>query len=118
MSYPRNPTGEPLDPTKMVNQPSLRTSHGLVWLIVGGLFAAASLIPFSLLAFAGTGRSTGAAITVGIVILVLYAAMLVSRFAIRPGPVRLWVLAGCMLAMALAALIGVWVCIALESAQA
>lgn len=118
MSYPRNPTGEPLDPTKMVNQPSLRTSHGLVWLIVGGLFAAASLIPFSMLAFAGTGRSTGAAIMTGIVIIALYAAMLISRFAVRPGPVRLGVMAGCMLAMALVALIGVWICLALESAQA
>jgi hypothetical protein len=55
---------------------------------------------------------------VGIVILVLYAAMLVSRVAIQPGPVRLRVLAGCMLAMALVALIGVWVCLALESAPA
>ena len=41
-----------LDPTKMVNQPALRTSSGLSWIIVGGLFAAVSLVPLGLLVFA------------------------------------------------------------------
>lgn len=44
------PVASRLDPTKMANQPALRTSNGLVWLIMGGLFAAASLVPFAALA--------------------------------------------------------------------
>lgn len=109
------PVASRLDPTKMANQPALRTSNGLVWLIMGGLFAAASLVPFAALAFAGSGRSRGVALTAGAVVIVLYAAMLVIRFAVRPRLPRLRALAACMLTMAGVALVLVWVCLLIEA---
>ncbi len=33
------------DPTRMANQPALRTSSGAVWLIVAAIFTAVSLVP-------------------------------------------------------------------------
>lgn len=105
-----------LDPTRMRNQPSLRTSNGAVWLVVGGLFAAVSLIPFAMLIFAGSVRSRDAAITIAVIVVALYGAMLVARFAIAPGVKRLSVLAGGMLTMAAVALIGVWLCLLIERA--
>lgn len=110
------PSGRRLDPTKMANQPALRTSNGLVWLVMGGLFAAASLVPFAALAFAGDGRSRAVALTAGAIVIVLYAAMLAVRFAVRPRRARLLALAACMLTMAAVALVAVWICLLLESA--
>lgn len=107
---------ERLDPTKMVNQPTLRTSTGRIWLVMGGLFAAVVMIPFGLLIFAGDGGSRATAVSVGVLILVLYAAMIVCRLATRPGPARLRLMAACMITMAVVALLGVWLCLLVESA--
>lgn len=107
---------DPLDPTKMANQPALRTSSGLIWVVFGGLFAAAAMIPLGLLAFGSDGRSQGAAIPTAALILVLYGALLVVRFAVRQGPRRLRAMAVCMLSMAAVALVGVWSCLMIESA--
>lgn len=105
-----------IDPTKVVNQPALRTSNGRIWLIMGGLFAAVTMIPFGMLIFAGDGRSRVTALASAVLILLLYAAMIICRIAIRPGTIRLRFMAACMLTMAAAALIGVWLCLLVERA--
>lgn len=97
-----------LDPTKMKNQPALQTSTGLVWLVMGGIFAAVSLIPFVYFVFAGEGSVRGLAVAVTLVVLSLYAAMFVVRFTVRAGPTRLWGMAACLLAMAAVGLVGSW----------
>lgn len=106
----------PLDPTRMADQPALRTSSGRVWLVMGGLFAAASLIPLGLLIFAGDGRSRGVAIPVAVAVVLLFAAMVLARLLLPGGPIRLRTMAGCMLAMAAVALLGVWACALIEAA--
>ena len=98
----------PPDPTRVTDQPALRTSSGLVWLIMGGLFAAVGVALFALLAFGGDGRATGLALTAAGVTLGLYALMLVARFAVRPGRTRLGLMAACMLSMAAVGLVGLW----------
>lgn len=112
-------SGDPaggLDPTKMANQPALRTSSGRVWIVVGALFAAASLVPFGLLIFAGDGRSRPIATVAAVLVVVLYALLLVCRFTLRPGPGRLRAMAACMLTMAGVALVGIWICAVVEGA--
>ncbi|RUQ07439.1 MULTISPECIES: hypothetical protein [unclassified Microbacterium] len=100
------------DPTRMANQPALRTSSGAVWLIVATIFTAVSLVPLI-----GIVRSGGAAGTVGLVtaiILVLgLAAMVVIRLAVSSVRPRLRALAAGFLAMALLTLVGITVCVLL-----
>ncbi|WP_303709128.1 MULTISPECIES: hypothetical protein [Microbacterium] len=100
------------DPTRMANQPALRTSSGAVWLIVATIFTAVSLVPLI-----GIVRSGGAAGTVGLVtaiILVLgLAAMVVIRLAVSSMRPRLRALAACFLAMALLTLVDITVCVLL-----
>lgn len=105
-----------LDPTRMADQPALRTSTGRAWIVMGGLFAAVSLVPFMLLIFAGSGRSRGLAIAVAVLMLILYALLVSARFLLRSGPVRLRTMAVCMLTMAAVALGGAWLCALIESA--
>lgn len=102
------------DPTKMANQPALQRSRGMIWIVMGGLFLIISLVPLGALTFAGTGRSAGVAIVAALVIIVLYAALLGARFGIGRQRLRLRVMAGCMLAMAAVALIGLWVSALIE----
>ncbi|WP_431791604.1 hypothetical protein [Microbacterium paraoxydans] len=100
------------DPTRMANQPALRTSSGAVWLIVATIFTAVSLVPL-----VGIVRSGGAAGTVGLVtaiILVLgLVTMVVIRLAVSSVRPRLRALAACFLAMALLTLGGITVCVLL-----
>jgi hypothetical protein len=94
------------DPTLQRNQPALTTSTGAIWLVVGGLFAAISLavlIPMTSL------PPEGVALTAAIAVAALYAGMVVARFVLRPGRVRLRVLAGGMIAIAAVSLGGVLV---------
>lgn len=93
------------DPTRMSNQSSLQTSRGTIWIVVGGLFAALSLVPFVALIVSGSPAAPVAMVAGGLVIL-LYAAMLVLRFAIRNRTRRLRLLAACMLTLAAVALLG------------
>ena len=91
-----------VDPTRLREQPSLTTSTGAIWLIVGGLFTAVSLgvlIPMMLLPPAGL------ALVAAIVIAVLYAAMVVTRLAVPPGRRRLGILATGILLIAAIALV-------------
>ncbi|QBE48600.1 hypothetical protein [Leucobacter triazinivorans] len=107
------PSARP-DPTKMANQPALQTSSGLIWVVMGGLFAILSLVPFTMLTVSA-GPSQPVALTAGALVVLLYALLLVLRFAIPPGPRRLRWLAACMLTMALVALLGVWLCALIEN---
>jgi hypothetical protein len=89
------------DPTRIRNQTALTTSSGRIWLIVGGLFtviALAVLIPMTALPPQGLGL--GAAIVVA----VLYLGMVVARLAVRPGRLRLGLMAAAMLGIAAVAL--------------
>ena len=88
---------EPRDPTRVREQPSLTTSTGAIWLIVGGLFTAialAVLVPMTTLP--PRGLALGAAIAIG----VLYAAMVVVRLVVPVGRRRLGMLATGMLLIA------------------
>src|SRR5690554_1682536 len=87
------------DPTKMKNQPALQTSNGLIWLVMGGLFALVALVPFVLIAVNRAGGQQSLAIVVIVAVLSLYVAMWVVRFTTQIGPLRLRAMAGCMLAM-------------------
>ena len=94
------------DPTRIREQPSLTSSHGRSWLIVGGLFtviALGVLIPEAVLDLAPHGIPLAA----GIVVVVLYGAMVVTRFAVPRGRRRLGMLAIGMLAIALVSLVAV-----------
>lgn len=115
MSAKRKPRDETRkDPTKVLNQPALQTSNGTIWVVLGGLFAAAVLVPFVLLIASG-GASATWSLTMAIAVVALYALLVVLRFAIRPGTTRLRWLAACMLTMAAVALVGVWIASLIES---
>ncbi len=106
------------DPTKMANQAALQTSSGLVWVVVGTLFAVVSLVPLAALIFVSPGPSLPVAIATGILIIVLYALMLGARLRIPRGPRRLRFMAVYMLSMAGIALLGVLICALVEGAAA
>lgn len=98
----------------MINQPALQTSSGLIWVVMSGLLALASLVPLVMLIAAG-GASLPIAWVTAIAVVVVYGAIVVLRFAIPRGPRRLWWLAACTLMMAAIALVGVWASAIVES---
>ncbi len=102
------------DPTKMKNQPALQTSSGLIWVVMGGLFAILSLVPLVML-IVSAGASRPVALTAAVLVVLLYALLVVLRLTIPTGPRRLRWLAVCMLTMALVALLGVWLCALIEN---
>lgn len=106
---------ERLDPTKMVNQPALQRSRGTIWIVMGGLFLLAALVPFGALIFGGSGRSAGLAITAAAIMILLYAALVTMRLAIARQKLRLRLMAVCMLTMAAVALLGIWLCALIEN---
>ena len=85
------------DPTLIRNQPSLTTSTGLIWLVVGGLFAAISIV---VLAFLLDLQPAGLALGGIIVTVALYLAMILVRVLVSRPRVRLGLLATVMLLMA------------------
>lgn len=94
---------DPDDPTQVRNQPALTTSHGLEWLVIGGI-SAAICVGVLLLQW-----QTNAAVAVGgaVVVAALYVAMVVVRFAVPRLRVRLATLAallGVMMVVTIAAL--------------
>lgn len=99
-----DPTDPTRDPTRMRSQRALTTSHGAIWLVVGGLFAAVSLAVLVPMAWL-PGGAVG--VVCAIAVAVLYAAMVVVRLAVPAGRRRLGLLAGGMIAMAVVALGGV-----------
>ncbi|MDH6181639.1 high-affinity Fe2+/Pb2+ permease [Microbacteriaceae bacterium SG_E_30_P1] len=97
------------DPTRIREQPSLTSSTGTIWLIVGGLLSVVSIVVLSLL----TSLEGAALIGVAIVV-ALYAAIVVTRFVVPVGRRRLAIMAACMLAIAAVSLIFVGVIAATE----
>ena len=94
------------DPTRISNQPALTTSSGRIWLIVGGLFTAISL--GVLLPMTGL-EPRGVALAAAIADVVLYGGMLVARFTVRPGRLRLGLMAAAMLAIAAVSLVATYI---------
>lgn len=88
---------ETLDATKVRAQPSLTSSSGAIWLIVGGLLAVtgvAILAPMTALALPALAVA-------GIVAIVaLYAAMVIVKLAVPAGRMRLGLLAAGMILIA------------------
>lgn len=101
MTTPRDPAD---DPTRVRSQPSLTTASGTIWLVVGGLFVAVSLL---VLVPMTSMQPAGLALGAVIAVVVLYVAMVVVRVAAPPGRRRLGMLAVGMLAIAAIALITV-----------
>lgn len=96
------------DPTLVRNQPSLTTSTGRSWLIVGGLFTAISLgvlIPMTQLPPAGV------ALTAAVLDVILYAGMVAARLLVPSGRqrLRLGLMATAFLAIAAVSLVAVLV---------
>jgi Flp pilus assembly protein TadB len=94
------------DPTKVTNQPSLTTSTGRIWLILGGIMAAIAVV---LLWSLQQVNSTGVAIVGIVVILLLYVAMVEVRLLVRGGRLRLALMAVCFGGIAAVALVCVLV---------
>lgn len=103
---------EPLDPTKVRDQPSLRSSSGRVWIVTGGLFLCVILVVLAWIVVGG-GTAVPVAITTAALAVALYVVLLVARLVARPGKVRLRIMAAAMIGMALFSIAGllasVWV---------
>lgn len=94
-------TAQTPDPTRIRNQPSLTTSSGRIWLTVGAVFA---LITIAVLVPMMGMQPPGVALVGICTIVALYAAMVIARLLVRNQRLRLAIMAGCMLVMALTAL--------------
>lgn len=92
------------DPTKVTNQASLTSSTGTIWLVVGGLMAAISVV---LLWSLQQVNSSGIAIWAIVVIVLLYLAMVEVRLLVRSMRLRLILMAVAFGAIALVALASV-----------
>jgi hypothetical protein len=98
----------PRDETKVTEQPSLTFSTGLIWLVVGGLFAAIALAV--LIAQATMDLPPhGVPLTAAVLIVLLYAGMVVVRLTVPVTRLRrrLGLLAIGMLAIAAVSLAAV-----------
>ena len=102
------------DPTRMANQPSLTTSSGTVWIVIGALFLLASAYPLSALLWFDPGESFIVALITAVGMIVLYALLLVTRFTAPAGRRRLRRMAVFFIAMAALAVVGLLVCAAIE----
>ena len=89
------------DPTRLRDQPALIQSSGLIWLVVGGIFAA---IAFGVLEVLVPLPPPGVALVAAVLVVAVYAGMWLVRFTVPPGRRRLGLMAGGMLAMAAVAL--------------
>jgi hypothetical protein len=109
---PEDESDEPIGTSpRMRDQPSLTTSTGKSWLILGGLL---SLIAVAVLIPLLGQKPPGIALFGLCTIVALYAAMVVVRLNARPGRGMLGWLAGFMLAIAL---VGV-ICVGIVAAGA
>ena len=88
--------------TRVRDQPSLTTSTGKSWLILGGLL---SLIAIAVLVPLLPQKPVGVALFGICAIVALYAAMVVVRFNLKPGKWMLGWLATLMIAIAIVGVI-------------
>jgi len=92
------------DPTRMRNQPSLVTSAGRSWLVIGAIFTAIAVAVFlALVNMPPRGLAVGAIIAD----IALYAVMIAARLVIPPGRVRLRVMAATLISIAAVSLVAV-----------
>jgi hypothetical protein len=101
VTLPDLPPDPDTDPTRLVNQPSLTTSSGAIWLIVGGLY---TVIALAVLIAMAMFPPPALALVAAILVAALYLGMVIARLTIPPGRVRLGVMAICLLASATIAL--------------
>lgn len=102
-----------LDPTKVRDQPALRSSSGRVWIVAGGLLL---LVTAAVLAWIVLSGGSGAApVATGAAVVALYIVLLIVRFAVRPGKLRLRIMAAAMIGMALVAIVGLLASVWAES---
>ena len=87
------------DPTRVTDQAALTTASGRTWLVVGGITAAIAVI--MLIALRDL-RPAGAATTGLVAVVTLFLAMVAVRYGVRPGRVRLALLAALTIAIFLA----------------
>jgi hypothetical protein len=105
-----NSSREPIESRRISDQPALRSSSGTIWIVAGGIFLI--IVGGVLTAIIVTGSTAvPTAITTIVIAGVLYLILLIARFVFRPGRVRLWVMAGAMIGMAVASLIGLVLCV-------
>lgn len=102
------------DPTRMSNQPALRSSDGTIWVVVAGLFLLVCAFPLSLLTIVEPRSSAPVAWLTAVTIVILYALLVGARFRVPSGTRRLRFMAILMLAMAAVALIGLLICAGIE----
>ena len=96
-------TGPDSDPTLIRSQPSLTVSTGRIWLIVGAIGTVVYVVVLAvLLAVEPLVAAVGLA-----VVLVLFLAMVVLRFAVPRGVARLGILAVLFTAESVLALVAV-----------
>lgn len=96
--------GREADPTLVRNQSALTSSSGLAWIIVGGILAVTGIAVLApLIGLGPAGVAVG-----GIALLAaIYLAMVVVRFTTAGGRFRLAIMATCMIAIAVVALVTV-----------
>ena len=93
----RGPAEDHLDPTAVRDQPSLTSSSGAIWLIVGGLLGATAVAVLATMVSLGAP----AIAVIGIIaIVVLYVLMMLVRLLVRAGRLRLRLLAVDMICIA------------------
>ncbi|MCS5734166.1 hypothetical protein [Herbiconiux daphne] len=90
------------DPTRVTNQPSLTTSKGTSWLVLGAIMGAIAVV---LLWSLQQVNSTGVAIVGIVAIALLYVAMVEVRLLVRPARLRLLLMAVCFGAIAAVGLV-------------
>ena len=112
-----NSSREPIDSSRISDQPALRSATGTIWVVAGGLFLIVIAAVLAAIVSSG-GPATGYAITTIAVAVVLYLVILITRFAARPGKTRLPIMAGAMIGMGVFSLIGLVLCVGVASSAA
>ena len=102
--------------TRMVRQPALQTSSGTIWLVMGAIFAACCMIPLAPMTFVSPGASQTSAVVTASLVIACYAAIVAFRIVFRRGARRLRWMAGGLITMAAAGIIGMLVCLWVEQA--
>jgi len=102
--------GTRTDPTRVMNQPALRTSSGAIWLVAASVFTAVCLVPLVGIIVQG-GSAASVALVATVLLACLLTAMFLVRFTMTPGSRQLRWLAVCMLSMAVVALVAMAVCV-------
>ena len=104
-----------LDSTKVRDQPALRSSSGRVWIVAGGLLLLVTAAVLAWIILSGGSGAAPVAIATGAAVVALYIVLLIVRFAVRPGKLRLRIMAAAMIGMALIAVVGLLASVWAES---